>query len=89
MLAPYAIATTVVYPTSVREGMFGPIADEMAEFEGMSPEEFSALRAADSPLGRLQKPEEVAAVAVWVATREGMRLDGRMVHTEAHVGSLP
>jgi D-sorbitol dehydrogenase (acceptor) len=89
VLGPHAIATTVLYPTSVREGMFGPIADEMAEFEGMSPEEFSAQRAAGSPLGRLQKPEEVAAIAVWVAAREGMSLDGRLVHTEAHVGSLP
>jgi NAD(P)-dependent dehydrogenase (short-subunit alcohol dehydrogenase family) len=89
VLGPHAIATTVLYPTSVREGMFGPIADEMAEFEGMSPEEFSAQRAAGSPLGRLQKPEEVAAIAVWVAAREGMSLNGRLVHTEAHVGSLP
>jgi D-sorbitol dehydrogenase (acceptor) len=89
VLGPHAIATTVLYPTSVREGMFGPIADEMAEFEGMSPEEFSAQRAAGSPLGRLQKPEEVASIAVWVASREGMSLDGRLVHTEAHVGSLP
>jgi D-sorbitol dehydrogenase (acceptor) len=89
VLGPHAIATTVLYPTSVREGMFGPIATEMAEFEGMSPEEFSAQRAAGSPLGRLQKPEEVAAIAVWVASREGMSLAGRLVHTEAHVGELP
>jgi meso-butanediol dehydrogenase/(S,S)-butanediol dehydrogenase/diacetyl reductase len=89
VLGPHAIATTVLYPTSVREGMFGPIADEMAEFEGMSPQEFSARRAAGSPLGRLQKPEEVAAIALWVAAREGMSLDGHLVHTEAYVGSLP
>jgi D-sorbitol dehydrogenase (acceptor) len=89
VLGPHTIATTVLYPTSVREGMFGPIADEMAEYEGMSPEEFFAQRAAGSPLGRLQKPEEVAAIAVWVASREGMSLDGHLVHTEAHVGLLP
>jgi galactitol 2-dehydrogenase len=89
VLGPHSIATTVVYPTSVREGMFGPIADQMAEFEGMSAEEFSAHRAAGSPLGRLQKPEEVAAIAVWVAAHVGMGLNGQLVHTEAHVGSLP
>jgi NAD(P)-dependent dehydrogenase (short-subunit alcohol dehydrogenase family) len=89
VLAPYNIATTVLYPTSVREGMFGPIADQMAEFEGMSPQEFAAQRAAGSPLDRLQKPEEVAAIAVWVAAREGMSLNGQLVHTEAHVGPLP
>src|SRR5947209_2239255 len=88
-LGPHAIATTVLYPTSVREGMFGPIADQMAEFEGMSPDEFAAHRAAGSPLERLQKPEEVAAIAVWVAAHAGMSLNGRLVHTEAHVGALP
>jgi NAD(P)-dependent dehydrogenase (short-subunit alcohol dehydrogenase family) len=89
VLGPHAIATTVLYPTSVREGMFGPIADQMAEFEGMSAEDFTAQRAAGSPLERLQKPEEVAAIAVWVAAQAGMRLNGRLVHTEAHVGALP
>ncbi len=89
VLGPHAIATTVLYPTSVREGMFGPIADQMAEFEGMSPQDFAAQRAAGSPLERLQKPEEVAAIAVWIAAREGMSLNGQLVHTEAHVGSLP
>src|ERR1700682_2479028 len=87
VLGPRAIATTVLYPTSVREGMFGPIADQMAEFEGMSPDDFSAQRAAGSPLERLQKPEEVAVIAVWVASRAGMGLNGQLVHTEAHVGS--
>jgi NAD(P)-dependent dehydrogenase (short-subunit alcohol dehydrogenase family) len=89
VLGPHAIATTVLYPTSVQEGMFGPIADQMAEFEGMSPDDFLAQRAAGSPLDRLQKPEEVAAIAVWVAAHAGMSLNGRLVHTEAHVGSLP
>ncbi len=89
VLGPHAIATTVLYPTSVREGMFGPIADQMAEFEGMSPDDFAAQRAAGSPRERLQKPEEVAAIAVWVAAHAGMSLNGRLVHTEAHVGALP
>jgi NAD(P)-dependent dehydrogenase (short-subunit alcohol dehydrogenase family) len=89
VLGPRAIATTVLYPTSVREGMFGPIADQMAEFEGMSPDDFSAQRAAGSPLERLQKPGEVAVIAVWVAAHAGMSLNGQLVHTEAHVGSLP
>jgi galactitol 2-dehydrogenase len=89
VLGPHAIATTVLYPTSVLEGMFGRIADEMAEFEGMSPEEFAAQRAAGSPLGRLQKPDEVGAIAVWVAAHVGMSLNGQLVHTEAHVGALP
>ena len=88
-LGPFNIATTVLYPTSVREGMFGPIADQMAELEGMTPEAFVAQRAKASPLDRLQKPEEVAEIAVWVAARGGMSLNGQLVHTEAHVASIP
>jgi NAD(P)-dependent dehydrogenase (short-subunit alcohol dehydrogenase family) len=89
VLGAHAVSTTVLYPTSVREGMFGPIADQMAEFEGMTPQDFTTQRAAGSPLERLQKPEEVAAIAVWVAAQVGMRLNGLLVHTEAHVSSLP
>lgn len=89
VLGPHDISTTVLYPTSVREGMFGPIAGQMAELEGITPEEFTADRAAGSPLGKLQQPEEVAAIAVWVAAQVGMRLNGLLVHTEAHVAALP
>ena len=89
VLAPHNIATTVLYPTSVQEGMFGPIADQMAELEGMTPETFVAQRAKGSPLDRLQKPEEVAEIAVWVAARVGMSLNGHLLHTEAHVASIP
>jgi galactitol 2-dehydrogenase len=89
VLAEHDICVTVVNPTSVREGMFGPIADEMAAFEGRTPREFEALRAAASPLGRLQKPEEVGTIAVWIATAPGMDLHGLLVYTEAHVGQVP
>jgi NAD(P)-dependent dehydrogenase (short-subunit alcohol dehydrogenase family) len=89
VLGEHAIATTVLYPTSVREGMFGPIADQMAGLEGMTPKAFEAQRAAGSPLDRLQKPEEVGAIAVWVASHPGMSLNGQLIHTEAHVGRLP
>lgn len=89
VLGEYAISTTVLYPTSVREGMFGDIANQMAGFEGMTPDAFESNRAAGSPLGRLQKPEEVGAIAVWVAAYRGMDLNGQLVQTEAHVGRLP
>jgi len=89
VLGEHAISTTVVYPTSVREGMFGPIADQMAEYEGMTPSTFEAQRAAGSPTGKLQAPEELGAIAVWVAAYRGMGLNGQLVHTEAHVSRLP
>jgi NAD(P)-dependent dehydrogenase (short-subunit alcohol dehydrogenase family) len=89
VLGEHGISTTVLYPTSVREGMFGDIANQMAALEGMTPDAFESNRAAGSPLGRLQTPEEVGAIAVWVAAYRGMDLNGQLVHTEAHVGRLP
>jgi NAD(P)-dependent dehydrogenase (short-subunit alcohol dehydrogenase family) len=88
VLGEHAISTTVLYPTSVREGMFGEIADQMAELTGTSADAFAAERAAGSPLERLQTPEDVAAIALHVVATPGMRLNGRLVHTEAHVGPL-
>jgi NAD(P)-dependent dehydrogenase (short-subunit alcohol dehydrogenase family) len=89
VLGEHEISTTVLYPTSVREGMFGDIASQMASLEGMTPEVFESNRAAGSPLARLQTPEEVGAIAVWVAAYPGMGLNGQLVQTEAHVGRLP
>jgi NAD(P)-dependent dehydrogenase (short-subunit alcohol dehydrogenase family) len=89
VLGEHDVCTTVLYPTSVREGMFGDIADQVARFEGTTPDAFEANRAASSPTGRLQTPEEVGAIAVWVASQPGMRLNGQLVHTEAHVARLP
>ena len=89
VLAEHTICVTIVNPTSVREGMLGPIADEMAPFEGMTAREFEEQRAAGSPRERLQKPEEVGTIAVWVAAAHGMGLHGRLVYTEAHVGDVP
>ena len=88
VLAEHAISTTVIYPTSVREGMFGEIADQMAELQGTSADAFAADRAAGSPTERLQTPAEVAAIALHVVATPGMGLNGRLVHTEAHVGPL-
>jgi NAD(P)-dependent dehydrogenase (short-subunit alcohol dehydrogenase family) len=89
VLGAHDISTTVLYPTSVREGMFGDIASQVSSFEGTTPEAFESNRAASSPLARLQAPEEVGAIAVWVAAYKGMGLNGQLVHTEAHVGRLP
>jgi NAD(P)-dependent dehydrogenase (short-subunit alcohol dehydrogenase family) len=88
VLGEHAISTTVVYPTSVREGMFGEIADQLAELSGSSGEVVLAERAAASPLERLQTPEEVAAIALHIAATPGLGLNGRLVYTEAHVGRL-
>jgi NAD(P)-dependent dehydrogenase (short-subunit alcohol dehydrogenase family) len=88
VLGEHLIATTVLYPTSVREGMFGEISQQMAPLEGSTPAAFEQERAASSPTGRLQDPSAVAEIALWVAALPGMDANGRLVHTEAHMTQL-
>jgi NAD(P)-dependent dehydrogenase (short-subunit alcohol dehydrogenase family) len=88
LLAEHAICVTVTSaPTSVREGMFGPIADEMASFEGLTRQSSrrSARRAAHSA-----PPESRGGQDRGLGRRRArMNLNGRLVYTEAHVGQVP
>lgn len=87
-LADQLIATTVLYPGSVMEGMMGAVQHELSTLEGRPAEEMLRERVDGMPLGRFQRPEEVAEAAVFIAAARGMALNGRLVWSEAHVAVL-
>lgn len=87
-LADRLIATTVLYPGSVMEGMMGAVQEELSALEGRSATEMLRDRVAALPLGRFQSPEETAAMVVYIAAAHGMALNGRVVWSEAHVAAL-
>lgn len=88
VLAAHDIATTVLYPGSVMEGMFGGLVDNLAALEGRTGDELVRERLAGAPLGRFQTADEVAAVALFIAAAPGMHLNGRLVWSHAPVGPL-
>lgn len=88
VLAPHDIATTVVYPGNVMEGMWKTVAPAFAAAEGRSADEVAAERAAMTPLGRFQRPEETAAIVLYAIATPGLRLDRQVIWAEAHAAPL-
>lgn len=88
VLAPHQIATTVVYPGNVMEGMWKLVGPAFAAAEDRPTEDVVAERAAMSPLGRFQKPEETAAIVLYAIATPGLVLDHRVVWSEPHSAPL-
>ncbi len=83
--ADHAIATTIVYPGSVKDAMWPRLASELAAAEGRSAESVIEERIAWMPSGRFQEPTEVARAVLFAANFRGMGLNGRTLWTEPHV----
>ena len=69
-LAPHRIRVNAIAPglTDTRQPRYG------------NTEEQLAVRAREIPLGRMAKPEEIASVAVFLATTEACWITGEMIH---------
>jgi meso-butanediol dehydrogenase/(S,S)-butanediol dehydrogenase/diacetyl reductase len=88
VLGPELIATTVLTPGNVAEGMWRDIGPDLAGMEGRPIEQVVAERLTGVPIGRFQKPEETAELVLYVATLSGMTLNHRLVTTEPQVLEL-
>jgi NAD(P)-dependent dehydrogenase (short-subunit alcohol dehydrogenase family) len=88
VLAEQSIATTVLYPGSVMGALWEAMLPDLAAQEGRDADQILAERRSETPSGRFQTPEEVAAIALHIAAAPGMALNGRIVWSEAHVAPL-
>ncbi|MCC7371497.1 MAG: SDR family oxidoreductase [Chloroflexi bacterium] len=75
------ICATAIYPSSIFEGMWKQIDPEWGAYEGLPPGEMGRRRMSESLLGRYEKPEEVAAIALRIAERTGLAMNGKIVIT--------
>jgi meso-butanediol dehydrogenase / (S,S)-butanediol dehydrogenase / diacetyl reductase len=67
-LAPLGITVNAVCPGYVRTSMQEREVDWEARLRSLSPEEVQKLYVADTPLGRLETPEDVAGVVLFLAS---------------------
>jgi D-sorbitol dehydrogenase (acceptor) len=79
------ICATALYPSSIFEGMWKVIDPLWGELEGLPPGEMGRRRTSESLLGRYETPEEVAAVAMRIATKPGLAYNGKIVVTTPSV----
>jgi NAD(P)-dependent dehydrogenase (short-subunit alcohol dehydrogenase family) len=85
---PDEIATTMVYPLTVREGMWREIPAQRARERGTTEEEIIAERIDATPSGRFQTGAEVANTVLWAVTRMGMTAHNTLVWSGEHVERL-
>lgn len=79
-LAPYGITVNAVCPGYVRTGMQEREVAWEAELRGVSPDEVRRLYIEDTPLGRLETPEDVAAVVVFLASPAADFITGEAIN---------
>ena len=80
------IRVNCVCPGFVETDMWTKVASEQGKLLGLSPEEFTRQRAATVPLGRMERPEDVAHVIAFLAssrsgymTGQALSVDGGLV----------
>ncbi len=79
------ICAVALYPSSIYEGMWKEIDVRWGALEGLPPGEMGRRRMAESLLGRYETPDEVAQIALRVATRPGVGFNGKIVVTTPSV----
>ena len=80
------IRVNCVCPGFVQTDMWSVVSRDQGKLLGMTPEEFTRQRAASVPLGRMEKPEDVAHVVAFLAgprsgymTGQALSVDGGLV----------
>lgn len=78
-LGPYGITVNSLCPGYVNTPMQDREADWEGALRGISPDEVRQLYIDDTPLGRLQTPEDVARVAVFIASSDSDFITGASI----------
>lgn len=79
------IVATVVYPGNVDSPLWRAIADEVTTMHGEQYDLFITERLASIPTGAFQDAADLAEIVVWIASRAGNALNGKIIWSEAHV----
>lgn len=78
-LAPYGIRVNAVCPGYVTTPMQDRELGWEAELRGVDPEEVRSMWVADTPMGRLERPEDVARVVAFLAGADAAFICGESV----------
>jgi NAD(P)-dependent dehydrogenase (short-subunit alcohol dehydrogenase family) len=84
--AAQGIRVNCVCPGFVETDMWATVSRELGAMQGRSPEQFTAQRRSQVPLGRMERPEDVASVIAFLAspragymTGQALSVDGGLV----------
>ncbi len=80
-----AIASTVVYPGMVYEGMWKWVNRQRGQLWGHDFDEVVRRDLAETPTGSFQDPAELARIVLYAVATPGMVTSGRIIWSEAHL----
>lgn len=81
-LAPYGATVNAICPGNTLTAMVRHVAAIVGGREGLSSEEWLAMRARDCPLGRIAQPWEIAGVAAFLASEDARYLTGQAIEVD-------
>ena len=84
-LAPYGVRVNAVCPGFVKTGMQAREIEWEARLREISPERVVAEYVAQTPLGRLEQPEDVADVVVFLCSDQARFMTGQGVNVTGGV----
>ena len=80
-----AIASTIVYPGMVYEGMWKWVNRKRSQMGGHDFDDVVRRDLAETPTGRFQDPEDLARMVLYAVETPGMVTSGRILWSEAHL----
>ena len=84
-LESHAIATTIVYPGMVYEGMWKWVNRRRSRLSGDDLDQVVRRDLAETPTGSFQDPADLARMVLYAVTTPGMVTNGRIIWSEAHL----
>jgi NAD(P)-dependent dehydrogenase (short-subunit alcohol dehydrogenase family) len=81
-LAPYGVTVNAVCPGNTLTGMVRRVSTVIGARDGMTSDEWLAMRARDCPLGRLAQPWEMAGVVAFLASEDSRYLTGQALEVD-------
>lgn len=81
-LAPYGVTVNAVCPGNTLTGMVRRVSAVIGARDGMTSDEWLAMRARDCPLGRLAQPWEMAGVVAFLASEDSRYLTGQALEVD-------
>jgi 3-oxoacyl-[acyl-carrier protein] reductase len=82
---PYNVLVNNVCPGYTATARLMELADRLAKAQGVTPEEIEQRWAAQTPLGRIGRPEEFADVVVWLASERSSYVTGVSIQVDGGI----
>lgn len=81
-LAPHGVTVNAVCPGNTLTGMVRHVAAIVGGRDGLSADEWLALRTRDCPMGRIAQPWEIAGVVAFLASEDSRYLTGQALEVD-------